>query len=167
MPMKSATKTAEPRPRSRLARPQLTLSVQRAVRAPDAPTRNQILRFARTALQCDAEITLRLVNEAEGRSLNLAYRGKDYPTNVLTFVYASVPTISGDIVLCDPVITREAAEQGKPVLAHYAHLIVHGVLHLHGYDHENDHDAQQMESREIEMITGLGFADPYEKMENS
>lgn len=140
--------------------------MQRAVRAPDAPTRNEILRFARAALQCSAEITLRLVSEAEGRSLNLAYRGKDYATNVLSFVYSSMPAISGDIVLCAPVISREAASQEKPVLAHYAHLIVHGVLHLHGYDHENDRDAHHMESRETEIITGLGFTSPYEKMEN-
>lgn len=166
MPMKSATKPAEPTPRSKLARPRLALSVQRAVRAPDAPTRNEILRFARAALQRDAEITLRLVSEAEGRSLNHAYRGKDYATNVLTFVYASTPTVSGDMVLCAPVISREAAAQGKSVLAHYAHLIVHGVLHLHGYDHDNDHDAQRMETRETDIVTGLGFADPYAEMEH-
>ncbi len=165
MLMKSATKPAEPSPRSRPARPRLTLSVQRAVRATDAPSRAQIMQFARAALERDAELTIRLVNEQEGRALNHDYRGRDYATNVLSFVYASTPVISGDLVLCAPVVSREAQQQGKPIIAHYAHLIVHGVLHLHGMDHENDDDAQAMEARETEIITGLGFANPYLEME--
>ena len=155
----------EPLPRSRPARPRLTLSVQRAVRATDAPSRAQIMQFARAALERDAELTIRLVNEQEGRALNHDYRGRDYATNVLSFVYASTPVISGDLVLCAPVVSREAQQQGKPIIAHYAHLIVHGVLHLHGMDHENDADAQAMEARETEIITGLGFANPYLEME--
>jgi len=141
------------------------LSVQRAVRATDAPSRAQIMQFARAALERDAELTIRLVNEQEGRALNHDYRGRDYATNVLSFVYASTPVISGDLVLCAPVVSREAQQQGKPIIAHYAHLIVHGVLHLHGLDHENDADAQVMEARETEIITGLGFANPYLEME--
>jgi len=101
----------------------------------------------------------------KGRALNHDYRGRDYATNVLSFVYASNPVISGDLVLCAPVVSREAQQQGKSIIAHYAHLIVHGVLHLHGMDHENDDDAQAMEARETEIITGLGFANPYLEME--
>ncbi|WP_306308290.1 rRNA maturation RNase YbeY [Sulfuriferula multivorans] len=139
--------------------------MQRAVRATDAPSRAQIMQFARAALERDAELTIRLVNEQEGRALNHDYRGRDYATNVLSFVYASTPVISGDLVLCAPVVSREAQQQGKPIIAHYAHLIVHGVLHLHGMDHQNDADAQAMEARETEIITGLGFANPYLEME--
>ncbi|BBP05890.1 endoribonuclease YbeY [Sulfuriferula plumbiphila] len=139
--------------------------MQRAVRATDAPSRAQIMRFARAALERDAEITIRLVNEQEGHALNRDYRGRDYATNVLSFVYASAPVVSGDLVLCAPVVSREALQQGKSAIAHYAHLIVHGVLHLHGLDHENDDDAQAMEARETEIITALGFADPYVEME--
>ncbi len=123
------------------------------------------MRFVRAALERDAELTIRLVNEQEGRALNRDYRGRDYATNVLSFVYASTPVVSGDLVLCAPVVSREALQQGKSAIAHYAHLIVHGVLHLHGLDHENDADAQGMEARETEIITGLGFADPYLEME--
>jgi len=119
------------------------------------------MRFVRAALERDAEITIRLVNEHEGRALNRDYRGRDYATNILSFVYASTPVVRGDLVLCAPVVSREALQQGKTPLDHYAHLIVHGVLHLHGLDHENDADAHAMEARETAIITGLGFADPY------
>ncbi|WP_369802419.1 rRNA maturation RNase YbeY [Sulfuriferula sp. AH1] len=139
----------------------MSLSVQRAMRATDAPSRTQIIQFARAALERDAEITIRIVNEAEGRQLNRDYRHKDYATNVLSFVYETAPVVLGDLVLCAPVVTREALEQDKSAIAHYAHLIVHGVLHLQGYDHENDADAAVMEAREIEIVTGLGFANPY------
>lgn len=124
------------------------------------------MRFVRAALERDAEITIRLVNEQEGRALNRNYRGRDYATNILSFVYASTPVISGDLVVCAPVASREALQQDKPALAHYAHLIIHGVLHLHGLDHENDADAQVMEARETEIITRLGFADPYLETEH-
>lgn len=163
--MKSATKPAECPPRSRPRKPHLSLSVQRAVRAPDAPARAHILRFVRAALAHDAEITLRLVGEAEGRNLNRDYRGRDYATNVLSFVYETTPVVRGDLVLCAPVVSREAADQGKPLLAHYAHLIVHGVLHLQGYDHNNDARARLMETREMEIVTGLGFPNPYPEVE--
>lgn len=159
--MKNVTKPSEPSPRSRIPQPRLSLSVQRAMRASDAPSRTQIIQFARAALERDAEIAIRIVNEAEGRQLNHDYRHKDYATNVLSFVYETAPVVLGDLVLCAPVVTREAQEQGKSAMAHYAHLIVHGVLHLQGYDHENDADAAVMEAREIEIVTGLGFANPY------
>ena len=163
--MKSATKPADPSPRSRRTRPQLALSVQRAVRAPDAPTRNQIMRFARAALTHDANITIRIVNTEEGCALNHTYRGKDYATNVLSFVYEIEPVVSGDLVLCAPVVSDEAAAQSKSPIAHYAHLIVHGVLHLQGFDHETDTDAALMEARETAILAQLGFADPYADME--
>ncbi|ARU30375.1 rRNA maturation RNase YbeY [Sulfuriferula sp. AH1] len=159
--MKNVIKPSEPSPRSRVPQPRLSLSVQRAMRATDAPSRTQIIQFARAALERDAEITIRIVNEAEGRQLNRDYRHKDYATNVLSFVYETAPVVLGDLVLCAPVVTREALEQDKSAIAHYAHLIVHGVLHLQGYDHENDADAAVMEAREIEIVTGLGFANPY------
>lgn len=147
--------------------PALHLSVQYAVKPEEAPTRPQFRKWVSAALRRDAQIVLRLVGEEEGRALNRDYRGKDYPTNVLTFVYddefpgAELP-LSGDIVLCAPVIEREAAEQGKSIEAHYAHLTVHGVLHLQGYDHETETEAHEMEALETEIIIRLGYADPYQ-----
>ncbi len=157
--MKNVTKPADPKPRS--PQPRLTISVQRGTRAIDAPTRNDIIRFARVAMLRDMETTIRIVNEDEGQRLNADYRHKNYATNVLSFVYDTEPSVHGDLVLCAPVITREAAEQNKSALAHYAHMIVHGVLHLHGYDHLNDEDATIMESLEINIMAKLGFANPY------
>jgi probable rRNA maturation factor len=162
--MKNATKPADPVPRRR--KPSATISVQRGTRAADAPTRNQIISFARAAMMRDMDITIRIVNEIEGRQLNSDFRHKDYATNVLSFVYASEPAVHGDLVLCAPVISREAAEQGKSILAHYAHMIVHGVLHLHGYDHIIEAEAEKMEALEIDIVTGLGFAHPYLQMES-
>ena len=106
---------------------------------------------------------LRFVDEEEGRALNRSYRGKDYATNVLTFAYAESEDdpVSGDIVLCCPVVEREANEQGKPLEAHYAHLIVHGVLHAQGYDHEDEDEATEMEGIETEVLGTLGFPNPY------
>lgn len=157
--MKNVTKPAEPAPRR--PKPRATISVQRGTRDANAPTRNEIIRYARAAMMRDMEITLRIVNEIEGRQLNADYRHKDYATNVLSFVYESEPSVHGDLVLCAPVINREAAEQGKSVLAHYAHMIVHGVLHLHGYDHLTDNEATAMETLEIAIMAKLGFANPY------
>ena len=110
-----------------------------------------------------AELTLRIVNTAEARNLNSAFRGKDYATNVLTFVYSEPKSnmLQGDIVLCAQAINREAREQSKPINAHYAHLVVHGVLHLAGFDHEIEKDANKMEALEAEIVTGLGFLHPY------
>jgi len=142
-------------------KPKLALSVQYAVAPTDAPDRVRVRRWVRAALQKSAELAVRVVAEDEGRALNRDYRGKDYATNVLTFVYDDAPVLAGDIVLCAPVVSREAHEQGKPAEAHYAHLVVHGVLHLQGYDHENDADAQAMEALETEILNKLGYDDPY------
>ena len=139
----------------------LALAVQNASAAHDVPTIAQFRKWAKQALRTDAEIALRVVDEDEGRMLNREYRGKDYATNVLTFPLADEPLLMGDIVLCAPVVAREAEAQQKPLLAHYAHLTVHGVLHLQGYDHETEAEAVQMESMETEIITKMGYADPY------
>ena len=109
----------------------------------------------------DARITVRLVGLAEGRALNRDYRGRDYATNVLTFVLDDGPPYHGDVALCAPVVSREAREQGKDVTAHYAHLTVHGVLHLLGMDHDDEREAECMEQLEREILAGLGIADPY------
>jgi len=109
-----------------------------------------------------AEIAVRIVGEDEGRALNLQYRGKDYATNVLTFDYAREPMVMGDLVLCGPVVQREAVEQRKSLNDHYAHLLVHGTLHAQGYDHEaGDSDALEMEALEILLLGALGIANPY------
>ena len=124
--------------------------------------RHQVTRWIRHALALDAEITVRIVDEAEGRQLNRDYRHKDYATNVLTFDYTQEPVVTADLVLCAPVVAREAAEQNKTLAEHYAHLLVHGTLHAQGWDHEtSDADAQEMEAYESDILTGLGFADPY------
>ena len=126
-------------------------------------TRAVLTRWVGAALFAPAELTVRFVDNEEGRTLNRSYRGKDYATNVLTFAYAESDEdpVSGDIILCCPVVEKEAGEQGKPLLAHYAHLIVHGVLHAQGYDHEDDEEAAEMESIETELMDTLGFPDPY------
>lgn len=141
--------------------PKLTLAVQYAVKPENAPTRAQFRKWALASLEQDAEVALRLVDEKEGRELNRDYRSKDYATNVLTFPLAEEPWLMGDIVLCPAVVEKEALEQGKPLEAHYAHLTVHGMLHLQGYDHEADEDAAVMESLETQILTGMGYADPY------
>lgn len=143
--------------------PSLELAVQYATRSTPLPTRAQVRRWMREALASNALITLRIVDDAEGRQLNRQYRRKDYATNVLTFVYdAAEPNdIFGDIVLCAATVKREAKEQKKSPLAHYAHLIVHGVLHLQGYDHERSREAKVMEGLETFILRRLGFADPY------
>ncbi len=141
--------------------PQLSLSVQFASSLADLPTATQFRKWAKAALRVDTEATIRIVDEEEGRALNLAYRGKDYATNVLTFPLAEEPHLMGDIVICAPVVAREAIEQGKGITAHFAHLTVHGVLHLHGYDHENAQQAALMESIEIQILTKLEYPNPY------
>ena len=124
--------------------------------------RHKVARWIRHALALPAEITVRIVGEDEGRQLNRDYRQKDHATNVLTFDYAQEPVVSADLVLCAPVVAREAAEQNKPLQEHYAHLLVHGALHAQGWDHETgEQDAQEMEAYETAILAGLGFADPY------
>lgn len=139
------------------------MDVQYATEVATLPTTSQFKRWARAALRVDTEATLRIVDEAEGRQLNRDYRGKDYATNVLTFPLAEEPHLMGDIVLCAPVVLREANEQHKSAEAHYAHLIVHGILHLHGYDHETEPEAELMEMLETEIVTKLGYPDPYKE----
>ena len=143
------------------AKPKLGLAVQYATKPEAIPTRHQFKKWATAALEQDAEIALRIVDAAEGRELNNTYRAKDYATNVLTFPLMHEPLLMGDIVLCAPVVEKEAAEQGISLEAHYAHLTVHGVLHMQGYDHENDEDAEHMEALESQIVMKLGYADPY------
>ena len=109
----------------------------------------------------EADLAIRLVDADEGQALNNEYRGKDYATNVLSFPYEVEPVTQGDLVICPSVVAREAAEQNKPLDAHYAHLTVHGMLHLQGWDHENDDEAQEMEDEEREILAALGYPDPY------
>jgi probable rRNA maturation factor len=193
---------------------QLSLSVQYASNAKKLPTRSQFRRWVKVALEQDVQMVLRIVNEVEGRALNLSYRGKDYATNVLTFVYddaqprrggvepsdettshstrpsknagqvagygaggaaerllpqaaafdsnvsQSLP-LYGDVVICAPIVAREAKEQGKDLLAHYAHLTIHAALHLQGYDHEKKRDAEKMEARETALMLKLRYPAPY------
>lgn len=140
---------------------ELSLSVQYASNAKNLPTRQQFRRWVKVALEQDVQMALRIVNEAEGRELNRSYRGKDYATNVLTFVYDDTSPIYGDVVICAPVVAREAKEQGKDLLAHYAHLTIHAVLHLQGYDHEIKRDAEEMEARETALMLKLRYPAPY------
>jgi probable rRNA maturation factor len=125
--------------------------------------RHRVARWIRHALAVDGEITVRIVGAEEGQRLNREFRGKDYATNVLTFDYAQEPVVMADLVLCAPVVAREAAEQGKPLAEHYAHLLVHGALHAQGWDHETgEADAEEMEACETRILADLGIRDPYE-----
>ena len=135
--------------------------IQRASRASHIPADALLRKWARAALSKHGVVTLRYVAEAEGRRINRAYRGKDYATNVLTFIYGEKP-LEGDVVICAPVVAREAKRQGKSVAAHHAHLLVHGLLHLQGFDHERRAEAERMEARERRILESLGFPDPYE-----
>ncbi len=136
--------------------------IPHAARHRAALPRHAVSRAIRHALSDDAEITVRIVDEAEGRALNQRYRQKDYATNVLTFDYAQAPVVMADLVLCAPVVAREAQEQGKTLSAHYTHLLVHGTLHAQGWDHETSQaDAEDMEAYEVAILAGLGLANPY------
>ena len=156
-------------------RVRVTKAVDGADKA-NAPKKHQLRRWAQAAVQRNVDVGIRLVGEDEGRALNSEYRGKDYATNVLTFDYGAVgdergaqaaaradadAVLEGDLVLCVPVVVREAAEQGKTLDAHFAHLVVHGMLHLQGHDHEDDAQADAMESLERVMLAALGYPDPY------
>jgi len=166
---KNTSRNARPgaRPAARGRRPAavaphaLLLAVQRADGDAGLPVRATLRRWVRAALERDARVTLRFVGAREARALNRAYRGRDYATNVLTFVYDSGDPVEGDIVVCVPVVRREARAQRKAPRAHLAHMVVHGVLHLQGHEHERDADAASMEARETAILRGLRYPDPY------
>ena len=146
----------------------LAVEVQLAVDRAGLPSRGQLADWARAAWRgpaADAEVVVRVVGEAEGRRLNREYRGRDNATNVLSFAYEALPELGlhhiGDLVLCAPVVAREADAQGKSHAAHWAHMVVHGMLHLQGFDHETEVQAGAMEALETEILTGLGFPAPY------
>ena len=141
---------------TRRKRPRPSVAVQRAARG--APAARRLRAWALAVAPAGSVVTLRIAGAAESRRLNRGYRGRDYATNVLSFAYAPA---RGDIVLCHPVIRREARAQGKTLAAHYAHLVVHGMLHLRGMDHARARDAARMERAEIRLLRRLGFADPY------
>ena len=141
--------------------PRLTLSVQYAVAAGTLPQPAALRRWARSALERDAMVAMRFVGTREGRRLNRLYRGKDRATNVLTFVYDDVMPLSGDLVLCAPVLRHEARAQHKRLADHCAHLVVHGMLHLQGYDHDTERKARVMEARERVLLARFDIADPY------
>jgi probable rRNA maturation factor len=147
--------------------PELDLTLQFGAAVPETHrkllSKARVTRWMRLALQRNAEITVRVVGAAEGRTLNREYRGKDYATNVLTFDYTREPVVSADLVLCAPVVATEAKEQGKTLEEHYAHLLVHGTLHAQGYEHEtNEADALEMEALEVLLMEALGYGNPYE-----
>ena len=140
---------------------ELDLQIASAGQHPDLQQLQQWCAFGLRPRSADSELTIRLVDEAEGRELNHTWRQKDYATNVLSFPYETEPVVLGDLVICAPVVAREAGEQGKTLEAHFAHLVVHGMLHLQGYDHEAEADALVMEKLETDILRGLGYADPY------
>ena len=153
-----------------MATPRLELGVSFAAPRRGVPTPASFRRWAEAALQGarhrkPAELSIRIVDAREGRALNRQYRGKDYATNVLSFPvdlpHGVASPLLGDLVICAPVVAREAREQGKPPRDHYAHLTVHGVLHLLGFDHQNERDATRMETLETRILAGLGIANPY------
>ncbi len=154
--MNATLKSKPARKRSSAA----AVAVQVAVATGGIPPAARLRRWARAAAPAGATATLRVVGAAEGRRLNRAFRGKDHATDVLTFVYAEAPP-QGDIVLCHPVLARAARERGIALDAHYAHLVVHGMMHLQGHDHERDAEATRMERAEARVLASLGFADPY------
>ena len=151
-------------PKASKASLRLSLAVQYATQDQHLPSRDQLRRWIYAALERDATITLRIVSAKEGRALNFDYRNKDHATNVLTFVYDGTADgqLSGDIVLCAPVIAREARQQRKELQHHYAHMVTHATLHLQGYDHEIDNDALLMEEREVAVLARMKIANPYD-----
>ena len=145
-----------------------TLELQRVVKNRLLPDDRAFQRWVETALagrRESAELVIRLVDLAESQTLNRDYRGKDSPTNVLSFPFEAPEMVQsdllGDLVICAPVVEQEAWDQGKSVEAHWAHMVVHGVLHLLGYDHLNDSEAEEMEGLEVEILAKIGFPDPY------
>jgi len=148
-----------------MSQPELSLSLQFAdPRHKALLPRHKVIRWIRAALELPGEITVRIVGAEEGQRLNREFRAKDYATNVLTFDYSHEPVVVADLVICAEVVEREAREAGIPIADHYAQMLVHGTLHAQGYDHEEDDEAEFMEARESELMVGLGFADPYQRV---
>ena len=146
------------------ARPELQLSLQFADASHRAALpRHRVARWLRAALAAPGQITVRIVGAEEGLALNRDYRRQSHATNVLTFDYQHTPVVVADLILCAPVVEREAAAQRIDLAAHYAHLLVHGALHAQGFDHQRDDDAALMEAQETALLLGLGFADPYRR----
>jgi probable rRNA maturation factor len=141
--------------------PALTLSIQGQARFVDLPARSTLVRWIRAAIERDSQLTLRFVGTREGRRLNRDYRGKDYSTDVLTFSYSVAPVVHADIVICVPVVTREAGARRKPIYDHLAHLIVHATLHAHGYHHDSVTAARVVEALERKILKTLGKRTPY------
>lgn len=141
--------------------PNLNLYVQYALDEDQLPSKNKFRKWVKAALRVDTEVTIRIVDTEEARALNNTYRGKDYATNVLTFPLTEEPHLIGDVIICAPVVIEEANAQNKSIEEHFAHLTVHGILHLHGYDHETDAQAALMESIEIQTLIKLGYKNPY------
>lgn len=159
---------ANTRTKARRGAAGLELTLQQAVNSPGLPRRAALRRWLAAAFGCSAAITVRFVGTAESRALNRAYRGRDYATNVLSFGYgrsARGAPLTGDLVLCAPVLRREARAQGKTLAAHAAHLTVHGALHLQGHDHQTPRAAARMEALEKRILAGLGLSDPYAETE--
>ncbi len=140
---------------------QLILYLQIPSLTAEIPTKNLFKKWAKAALRVDTEVTIRVTDAQEALELNSQYRGKDYATNVLTFVLSEEPHLMGDIIICAPVVAAEASARHIDLMTHYAHLTVHGMLHLCGFDHENEHQAELMESLEVQILTKLGYANPY------
>jgi len=162
MPRRGATDSAEAVAAARPSARRLALALQ----LEDGGDRTvlasaRVRRWLRAALERPAAITLRVVGEAEGLELNRRWRGLDHATNVLTFDYAREPVVEADLVLCAPVVRREARAAGKDLEAHYAHLVVHGALHAQGWDHLDDAQAEAMEAKERAVLAALGYPDPY------
>jgi probable rRNA maturation factor len=146
----------------RAGTPRLSLSISGVEKHPGLPSRSTLRRWVSIALERDASLCLVFADARAGRALNREYRGRDYATNVLTFSYRVRPDVLADIVLCVPVLRREAREAGLALRAHLAHLLVHGVLHAHGYDHERgERQARRMQGLERRHLAGLGVPDPY------
>ncbi len=145
----------------------MSLELQLASKATDLPAKSDFEVWAETALEDEERrgLVIRIVDEAESRQLNRDYRGKDSPTNVLSFPFEAPPGVPnehlGDLVICAPVVKREAKAQGKAEAHHWAHMVIHGVLHLRGHDHQDDAEAQIMEDLERQLLAGLGLPDPY------
>jgi probable rRNA maturation factor len=150
-----------------LRAPRLDLTVQYAVAVRNRPSRAQLRKWVRAALEHDARMTVRIVGRDEAALLNCRFCSGDHATNVLTFVYRDTPPYDGDLVLCAPVVTQEAKEQGKSAAAHYAHLVVHGTLHLQGYDHDRSAHAGVMEARESQIVRKLGYPEPYSRLDKT